>query len=320
MAERVEPFVFGHHLAELGRRYPDLVFLDADLVRVTESGFFHDAFPDRHFNLGIAEQNMVGIAAGLALSGRRVMAGSFACFMGRRVADQVAISVCYCRAAVTLVGMEAGLSSGRNGASHQAVEDLAIMRALPNMSIVMPSDATETRAVLDFAMTFRYPLYMRIQRGALPVLFDPQSYIFEFGKAVPLRQGRDVTIISGGNMLPRAMKAVDLLESAGIRAGLLNLHTLKPIDRTAISAAAQESGAIVTVEDHSIYGGVGSAVAEVTAETVPVPVVRVGVADAFGEVGTNDYLAEKYGLAPEHVVRAAHRAIALKKAGQATLR
>ncbi len=311
MADQVEQMVFGKTLAEMGRRYPDLVVLDADLARATETYFFKAEFPDRYFDLGIAEQNMVGVAAGLALSGRRVIAGTFACFIGRRVADQVAISVCYCRAPVKLIGVEPGFSSGRNGASHQAVEDIAIMRSLPNMHILIPADATEHRRALEFLMDFPYPAYMRVQRGNLPVMFDPQSYAFEFGKASLLREGSDVTLIAAGNMLARALAASDALAADGIRARVLNMHTVKPLDREAVVRAAEETGAIVTAEDHSIHGGLGSAVAEAVAEDCPVPVVRVGIPDTFGEVGSVEYLADKFGLSAGHIARAARRAVGM---------
>lgn len=312
MTLRSEHAVYGATLAELGQRYPDLLVLDADLARATETHLFRAAFPDRYFDLGIAEQNLVSVAAGVALSGRRVIVGSFACFMGRRAADQVAISVCYCRAPVVLAGIEPGLSSGRNGASHQAVEDLAIMQALPNMNVFVPADATEHRALLSFLMQSPMPAYIRVQRGDLPVLFEPETYTFQFGKAVVAREGADATIVTCGTMLQRALAAADDAAADGIHVRVLNIHTVKPLDAAAIAAAAEETGALVTAEDHSIHGGLGAAVAAIVGQTYPVPVIRVGIPDSFGEVGTTDYLAEKYGLSSAHIRQALARALEMK--------
>lgn len=299
----------GNALADFGERYQNLVVVDADMQRATESYLFQKRFPERHINVGIAEANMVGIAAGLALSGKVVFCGTFAAFITQRVCDQVVISVAYCRANVKLLGVEAGLASAHNGASHQAMLDLAIMRAIPNMSVLVPGDATETRAIVEYTLEHPGPAYIRVLRGRVPLLLDPATYRFEAGKAVPMRDGRDLTIITCGAMLPRSLQAADQLAGEGISARVLNMSSLKPIDEEAILNAASETGRIVSAEDHNILGGLGSAVAEVVTSRCPVPVIRVGVRDSFGEVGTPEWLAEKFGTSAAHIVQAAHQAL-----------
>lgn len=303
---------FGHALADLGGRYENLVVVDADLQRATETYYFQEKFPERHFDVGIAEANMVGISAGLALSGKIAFCGTFACFITQRVCDQVTISVAYCRANVKLAGVEPGLASGRNGASHQAMLDLAIMRAIPNMTVFVPGDAIETRAIMEYMMEHPGPAYMRAPRGNTPVIL-PEGYRFEAGKAVPMRDGDDVTIITCGIMLPRALDAADELATEGISARVINMSSIKPLDEEAILSAASETGCIVTAENHNILGGLGSAVAEVVTSRLPVPVLRVGIHDAFGEVGTPDWLAEKFRIGSTHIAQAAREALALKR-------
>jgi transketolase len=299
----------GNALADFGARYPNLVVVDADMQRATESYLFQQRFPERHVNVGIAEANMVGISAGLALSGKTVFCGTFATFITQRVCDQVVISVAYCRANVKLLGVEAGLASAHNGASHQAMLDLAIMRAIPNMSVYVPGDATETRAIVAYALEHPGPAYMRVLRGKVPVLLDPDTYRFEAGRAVRMREGRDVTLITCGAMLPRSLHATEQLAAEGISARVINMSSIKPLDEQAILNAAGETGCIVTAEDHNILGGLGSAVAEVVTSRCPVPVMRVGVRDTFGEVGTPDWLAEKFGTSARHIAQAARQAL-----------
>ena len=305
---------FGRTLADLGERYQNLVVVDADLQRATETDFFEDRFPERYFDAGVAEANMVGVATGLALSGKIAFCGTFACFMSQRVCDQVAISVAYCRANVKMVGIEAGLASGGNGASHQGMLDLAIMRAMPNMTVFVPGDATETRALMEYLMEHGGPVYMRAPRGKTPVIFDPDSYRFQPGQAVQLQDGHDLTIIACGLMLPRALEAVRDLAAEGVSVRLLNMSSIKPLDEQAIIQAAEETGCIVTAENHSVLGGLGGAVAEVVTSHRPVPVIRVGIHDTFGEVGPVDWLAEKYGISAAHIAQAAKTALARKQA------
>ncbi len=296
---------FGSALAELGERCAQLVVLDADLQRATETDLFQSRFPERHFNLGVAEANMVCLAAGLALSGKTVVCGTFACFISQRVCDQVVISVAHCNADVKLIGVEAGLSSGGNGATHQGMLDLAILRAVPNMSVFVAGDATETRAILAYAVTHPGPAYLRVPRRRAPVLIDPAGYAFQPGRSIRLRPGNDVTLITCGMMLPRCLKAAEALQQDGIAARVVNMSSIKPLDEAEVRLAAEETGAIVVAENHSILGGLGGAVAEVVAEVCPVPVLRIGVCDRFGEVGPVDWLAEQFEMAPTHIAGAA---------------
>jgi len=305
---------FGNALADFGGRYKNLVVLDADMQRGTESYLFQERFPERHFNVGIAEANMVGISAGLALSGKTVFCGTFAVFITQRVCDQVVMSVAYCRANVKLVGVEGGLASAHNGASHQAMLDLAIMRAIPNMTVFVAGDATETRAIVEYMLEHPGPAYMRVSRGRVPVLLDPDAYRFEAGKAITMREGSDLTIITCGIMLPRSLQAAEELAAEGISAGVINMSSIKPLDEELILEAARDTGCIVTAENHNILGGLGSAVAEVVASRHPVPVIRVGIKDTFGEVGTPEWLAERFGTSSAHVAQAAREALEHKRA------
>jgi transketolase len=304
---------FGTALAEFGAHYPDLVVVDADLQRATESYLFQEQFPERHFNVGIAEANMVGLAAGLALSGKTVFCGTFACFLSQRTCDQVVISVAYCGANVKLVGVEGGLASAHNGASHQAMLDLAIMRAVPHMTVLVPGDATETRAMVAYLLEHPGPAYIRAARGKVPVLLDPEQYRFEPGQAVEMRAGQDVTIMAVGDMLPRALQAADELAANGVSARVVNMSSLKPLDQAVILKAAEETGCIVTAENHNVLGGLGSAVSEVVTAHRPVPVIRVGVKDRFGEVGTPEWLAEKFEISAGHIVQAVEEGLQRKR-------
>ncbi|MBN1264978.1 MAG: transketolase family protein [Anaerolineales bacterium] len=305
--------VYGHTLADLGAEVPELVVLDSDLQRATETEFFRSRFPERYFDLGIQEANMIGVAAGLALAGKTVFCGTFACFISQRALDQAAISLAYCQSNVKLVGVEAGLVSGRNGASHQAMLDLAIFRALPQMSVLVAADAVETRQILHYlAKEHKGPAYLRVERGKVPVVLDPDNYHFQFGRAMTVREGSDLTIITAGVMVARSLKAAELLAAEGISARVLNLSTLKPLDVEAIQAAANQTGAIVVAENHSIYGGLFGAVSEVVCQSRLVPVERIGVEDCFGEVGSVQYLAEKFGLTAAHIAAAVYRVLQRK--------
>jgi len=302
---------FGKALAELGERHPNLVVLDADLRRVTETAFFRERFPQRYFNVGVAEANMVSIAVGLALSGKTVVCATFACFASQRACDQATI-LAHVNANVKLIGFEPALVSGSNGATHQGVFDLAVMRSMPNMSVFDPGDATETRGVMTYMLEHAGPAYMRAVRGKSPVILDADSYRFEAGKARRVREGDDVAILACGIMLPRALAAADELAREGISARLVSMASIKPLDEEEVMAAARETGCIVTAENHTILGGLGSAVAEVVSERRPVPVVRVGIADSFGAIGPVEWLAEKYGLSTSHIVAACRRALRAK--------
>lgn len=300
----------GTALLAAGERDENVVVLDADLQRVTETEAFMRAFPGRYFDLGIAEANMVGVALGLALSGKIVFCGTFACFATQRVADQVAI-LAHCEANVKIVGVEAALSAGSNGATHQGMLDLAIMRSMPNMSVFDPCDATEIGAIVRYMAEHPGPAYMRAIRKNVPIILDPATQRFQAGHALRMRDGRDVTLIACGIMLERALQAAEQLAGEGVSARVVNMSSIKPLDEAEALAAARDTGCIVTAENHNILGGLGSAVAETVAEHCPVPVMRVGIRDRFGEVGTADYLAEKFGIGTRHIVQAAHRALEL---------
>jgi transketolase len=302
---------FGKTLARLGDRYANLVVVDADLQRATETSFFQARFPDRYFNVGVAEANMVGISIGLALSGKTVFCGTFACFASQRVGDQVAI-MAHVNANVKLIGIEPALSSGHNGATHQGMLDLAVMRAMPNMTVFDPGDATETIGIMEYMLEHPGPAYIRVPRREAPVIIDPESYQFQAGKAQRVREGREVAIIACGIMLPRAITAADQLAQEGISARVVSMASIKPIDEDEIISAARDAGCIVTAENHTILGGLGSAVAEVVTQYCPVPVIRVGVADCFGEIGPVEWLAEKYGISSSHIVAASRKALEAK--------
>jgi len=303
---------YGNALATIGERFPELVVVDADLQRGTETRLFQSKFPDRYFNVGVAEANMVGVATGLALSGKTAFCGTFACFASQRVCDQ-AVLAAYCGASVVIVGVEPGLASGSNGATHQTMLDLALMRAIPSMRVLEPADATETASIVEFLLEDPAPTYLRVPRGKAPVILEPGSYHFRIGRGVRLMDGGDITLIACGIMVPRILAAADELKRLGFNARVVNMSSIKPIDEQEIILAAKETGCIVTAENHNIMGGLGSAVAEVVAGYAPVPIVRVGIHDVFGEVGPLDWLAEKFHIASTDVVDAAMRALSMKK-------
>lgn len=303
---------YGNALAEFGDKY-DFVVLDADLAAATKTGIFKKKFPERFFDCGIAEGNMMTVAAGIATTGKVVFASTFAMFAAGRAFEQIRNSIGYPHLNVKIGATHAGITVGEDGATHQCLEDLALMRTIPGMTVVNPADATEARAAVEWAINYKGPVYFRFGRYAVPVLFDKESYKFKPGKAVTLAEGKDVSIFATGIMVDMALKARELLAAEGISAAVVNVHTIKPIDREAVVKAAEETGAIVTAEEHNVLGGLGAAVAEVVCETKPVPVLRVGVEDSFGRSGTVPALLELYGLTPENIAAKAKVAVAMKK-------
>ena len=303
---------YGNALAELGEKY-DFVVLDADLAAATKTGIFKKKFPERFFDCGIAEGNMISVAAGLATTGKVAFASSFAMFAAGRAFEQIRNSVGYPHLNVKIGATHAGLTVGEDGATHQCLEDLALMRTIPGMVVISPADDVEARAVVEFAINHYGPVYMRFGRMAVPVINDRENYKFEMGKGVNLRDGNDVTFVANGFMVHLALEAAEELAKEGISARVINIHTIKPIDKDIILDAAQKTGAIVTAEEHNIIGGLGSAVAEVLCEGCPVPMLRVGTEDKFGRSGKVQPLLDMYGLNVENLVSKAKAAIALKK-------
>lgn len=315
MGEKVATRVaYGKALAEFGETYPNLVVLDADLSGSTNSARFAKVFPDRFFNIGIAEANMVGIAAGLAASGKQVFASTFAMFASGRAWEQIRNSVAYPNLNVKIAGSHGGLSVGEDGPTHQACEDMAIMRAIPGMMVVCPCDAYEMRTAVEQLLNYDGPAYLRLGRSAVETVTDQlPGYQFQLGKGCTLRPGKDVTIIAVGLMLQESLKAAELLAAEGIDARVVNMPTIKPIDEELVLQCAQETGCIVTCEEHSIIGGLGSAVCEVLSEQCPTPVVRHGITDVFGVSGKAQAVLDLFGLNPAGIAEAARKAIAKKK-------
>lgn len=299
---------YGKALVKLGELNPDVVVLDADLSKSTKTDGFAKNFPDRFIQMGIAEADMMGTAAGLAASGKIPFASSFAIFASGRAYDQVRQTAGYGRLNVKIGASHGGITVGEDGASHQSIEDLALMRVIPGMTVIVPADAVETEQAVFAAARHEGPVYIRTGRSPVPAVFD-EKYEFEIGKAATVRSGKDVTIIACGVMLPVSLEAADILSEKGISARVLNMATIKPVDVEAVTRAAEETGAIVTAEEHSIIGGLGSAVCEVVCEVCPVPVERIGVRDVFGQSGTADELMKAYSLTSDDIVRAAVRAI-----------
>ncbi len=303
---------YGKALVELGGINDKIVVLDADLAAATKTGMFKKAYPDRFFDSGIAESNMMGVAAGLATTGYTVFASTFAMFAAGRAYEQVRNSIAYPHLNVKIGATHAGISVGEDGASHQCCEDIALMRVIPGMVIINPADDIEARAAVFAAAEYKGPVYMRFGRLAVPRIFD-ESYKFELGKAVTLRGGSDVTIIATGLMVNEAIEAAKALADEGISAEVINIHTIKPLDKEAIIRSATKTGAVVTAEEHSIIGGLGGAVAEALCESgKPVPVVRLGVNDVFGRSGPAVELLHIYGLDAQNIIAKAKQAIALK--------
>ena len=303
---------YGDTLVELGATVKNLVVLDADLAEATKTCKFKKAYPDRFIDCGIAEGNMMSVAAGLAASGMIPFASSFAMFASGRAFEQVRNSIGYPHLNVKIGATHAGITVGEDGATHQCNEDIALMRTIPGMTIINPADCVEARAAVKAAVEFKGPVYMRFGRYAVPT-FNTDDYEFEIGKGVELCDGNDVSIIATGLMVSMALEAKEMLKADGINARVINIHTIKPIDADIITKAAKETGAIVTAEEHNIIGGLGSAVAEVLCEKCPVPMLRVGVEDKFGKSGQVPELLKEYGLTPENIAKKAKDAIALKK-------
>lgn len=294
---------YGKTLAELGAENPNIVVLDADLAGSTKTGVFAKAFPERHINCGIAEGNMMSVAAGLAASGKTVFASSFAMFASGRAFEQIRNSIGYPHLNVKIGASHAGISVGEDGATHQCNEDFALMRSIPGMVVVCPSDDVEARAAVRAAAEYDGPVYLRLGRLAVPVFNDPENYKFELGKGVVVKEGTDVSIFATGLEVSETIEAAKMLEADGIHAEVINIHTIKPIDKELVAASAKKTGKVVTVEEHSIIGGLGSAVCEALAETVPTPVLRIGVNDVYGESGPAKALIAKYGLDAESIYK-----------------
>ncbi len=294
---------YGNALAKIGAKNPKVVVLDADLSKSTKTDVFAKACPERFFDMGIAEQNMYGVAAGMAASGKIPVASTFAMFAAGRAFEIIRNSICYPKLNVKVCATHAGLTVGEDGASHQAIEDLALMRAIPNMTVINPADGVSTEKLVEAAINMHGPCYVRLGRAAVPNLY-PEDAVIEIGKGCELKAGNDVTIIATGIMVNEAMMAAETLEAKGISVRVIDIHTLKPMDDDIVVKAAKETKLIVTAEEHSIIGGLGSAVSEVLCEKAPQRQVRIGVKDTFGESGKPNELMEKYGLTAKHIVAA----------------
>jgi transketolase len=302
---------YGKTLVKLGEGYPDIVVLDADLSGSTQTKHFAQAFPDRFFNMGIAEQDLMGTAAGLALGGKIPFASTFAMFATGRAWEQIRQTIAYGNVNVKIVASHGGVTVGEDGGSHQALEDLALMRILPNMVVLAPADGPETRAMTRWAATYQGPVYMRTGRMALPVIYD-DNYQFQLGRGSILREGRDVTLIGLGVTVQACLEAADLLAAEGLAAQVVNLSCLKPLDWELILACARKTGAVVTAEEHMVTGGLGSAVSEVLSEHYPAPLQRVGLRDTFGLSGKPELLLQHFGLTAADIAASARQVLARK--------
>lgn len=303
---------YGDALVALGKKRNDVVALDADLSGSTKTGKFAKVFPDRFFNIGIAEQDLMGTAAGFAVAGKLPFASTFAVFATGRAWEQVRQSICYPNMNVKIVASHAGITVGEDGGSHQSVEDIAVMRVLPHMTVIVPADGPETLQAIEAVAEHTGPCYVRVGRNKVPTLFG-DDYRFRIGKAHVFNEGKDASIIATGIMVAEALAARDLLKTEGIDAGVINMSTIKPLDADAVIAAAKHSGAIVTAEEHSIIGGLGGAVAEVLSESSPVPLVRIGVKDTFGSSGDQEGLLKHYCISADDIVAAVKEVIRKKK-------
>lgn len=305
MAEKIATReAYGSALAELGSAYENVVVLDADLSKSTKTAVFAKEHPERFFNVGIAESNMMAVAAGLATCGKTVFASSFAMFASGRAYEQIRNSIAYPKLNVKIGATHAGVTVGEDGASHQCIEDIALMRAIPNMTVISPADAIEAKKAVEAAILHDGPVYLRFGRAKVPVLYDEKNYQFDLGKGIMIEDGEDATIIATGIMVNEAMQAREMLLKEGINVRVVDIHTIKPIDKDIITKAARETGAIVTAEEHNIIGGLGSAVSEVVCEKYPVPVERIGVKDKFGKSGKPDELMKDYGITNEDIKQA----------------
>ncbi|MGI6685711.1 MAG: transketolase family protein [Bacillota bacterium] len=303
---------YGKALVKLGEKNKNIVVLDADLSSSTKTANFAKAFPERFFNVGIAEQNLIGTAAGLAAAGKIPFVSSFAMFATGRAFEQIRNTVAYPRLNVKIAATHAGITVGEDGASHQTVEDISIIRSIPQMTVIVPSDGVETEAAIIAAAEIEGPVYIRMGRMAVPTV-NQENYRFQLGKAVVFREGTDVLLVGTGIMVEACLRAAEILQQEGISAGVINIHTIKPIDKDTIIEMARKTGAVVTAEEHSVIGGLGSAVAEVLSESYPVPMQRVGIADSFGESGKPQDLLNKYGLNAQNIVSAAKNVISRRK-------
>lgn len=296
---------YGNALAELGDKYENLYVLDADLAAATKTGIFKKKFPDRFFDCGIAEANMMGVAAGMAATGKIPFASTFAMFAAGRAFEIVRNSIGYPHLNVKIGATHAGISVGEDGATHQCNEDIALMRTIPGMTIINPADDVEAKAAVEAAILHEGPVYMRFGRLAAPVFNDADTYKFELGKGIKLREGSDISIIATGLMVSEALKAAEILTAEGVSAEVINIHTIKPIDKEIITATAAKTRKVLTVEEHSVIGGLGSAVCDVLAETCPTKVVKIGVNDEFGHSGPAVKLLEEFGLCADNIVKTA---------------
>ena len=304
---------YGKALVKLSNINENVVVLDADLSKSTKTADFKAVAPERFINMGIAEANMMGVAAGLSTCGKVPYVSTFAMFAAGRAFEQIRNSICYPNLNVKVCATHAGLTVGEDGATHQSVEDISLMRSIPNMTVINPADAVETEAAILAIADYKGPCYVRLGRLAVNTINDEKNYKFEIGKGVKLEDGNDVTIVATGMMVDLALQAKNDLSKEGISARVINIHTIKPIDKELLVKAAKETGAIVTAEEHSVIGGLGSAVSEVITEEVPVPVLKVGIKDTFGESGKPGELLEKYGLTTQAIVEHSKKAISLKK-------
>lgn len=302
---------FGRGLVELGQKNKNVVVLSADLTESTRANWFKEKFPERFFGLGVAEQDMIGAAAGLALMGKIPYACTFGVFASGRAWDQIRVSAAYMNLGIKIAGTHGGISVGPDGATHQALEEIALMRILPHMTVVVPCDAVEAKRATIEAAGIKGPVYLRLGRSGVPVL-TKESDPFAIGKAVTMREGKDVTIFACGQMVSEALAAAEPLKTEGISARVVNMHTPKPIDKDAIIKAARETGAIVTAEEHTVLGGLGGAIAEVVVQNKPVPVKMVGVMDRFGVSGEPDELFGHFGLKAKNIMQAAKEAVLMK--------
>ena len=303
---------YGKALAKLGMENPNVVVFDADLSKSTKTADFKNVCPERHFNMGIAEANMMNVAAGFATCGKIPFASTFAVFASGRAFEQIRNTICYPKLNVKICATHAGITVGEDGASHQSVEDISLMRSIPNMTVINPSDAVETEAAIRAIAEFNGPCYVRLGRAAVETINDNPEYKFEIGKGITLREGKDATIIATGIMVEAALEAYNMLAEEGIKVKVVNIHTIKPIDTELIVKSAEETGVLITAEEHSVIGGLGSAVCEVVSENHPVPVMRVGVKDTFGESGKPAELLKAYGLTAQDIVKAVKKGISLK--------
>jgi transketolase len=303
---------FGEGLVELGQKRDDIVVLSADLTESTRANWFKEKFPERFFSMGVSEQDMIGTAAGLALSGKIPFACTFGAFASGRAWDQVRVSVAYMNLNVKIVGTHGGISVGEDGPTHQAVEEVALMRILPNMTAIVPCDAIEAKKATIASVSYNGPVYLRLGRAKEPIITKEEDY-FEIGKANILRKGKDVAVIANGHEVYEALLACDILKKENIKAQVIDMHTTKPIDREVLIEAARETGAVVTAEEHTILGGLGSAVSEVLVQEYPVPIEFIGVKDRFGESGAPSELFKLFELTAEDIVKAAKRVIKRKR-------